>query len=323
MSVDLPRRALLGLAASAAASAALGEATDPADPTEVVLLWPGRPPDAGAILPSEQITDRAPTSGFQDRYVTGIGAPLMTVFRPAQPNGAAALIAPGGSYIRVVIDKEGFEIAHRLAQAGVTSFVLRYRLPGEGWSRQADVPTQDAQRAMRLIRAGAASFGIDPTRVAVIGCSAGGHVAASLCTRFAEPLYAARDDADHLSARPDLACLLYPVIEMSRPYAHTGSRTALLGGQPTRQAELAATPWRRVSAQTPPSFLIHALDDRSVPPENSLAYLAALRRADVPAEVHLFQEGGHGFGIGLIQGRPAAAWPGLFLAWAGRGGWGV
>jgi acetyl esterase/lipase len=319
--MHLPRRAVLGLAASAAASAALGDPTDPADPTEVVHLWPGAPPDAPANPPREQITDRAPTSGFQDRYVTGIGTPLLTVFRPQHANGAAALIAPGGGYIRVVIDKEGFEVARRLALAGVTSFVLRYRLPGEGWTRPADVSTQDAQRAVRLIRAGAAGFGIDPARLAVIGCSAGGHVAASLATRFAEPLYAARDVADRLSARPDLACLLYPVIEMSPPHAHVGSRAALLGGRPTQPAEQAATPWRGVTSQTPPTFLVHALDDRSVPPENSLSYLAALRREGVAAEAHLFEEGGHGFGIRLSQGRPAAAWPDLFLAWAGRRGW--
>ena len=176
--MQIDRRTLLSMASMAAATPALAQ---PSDPTEVVNLWPGRPPGAPAVLPITRITDRMATSGFQDRYATDIGEPLMTVFRPAKPNGAAALIAPGGGYIRVVIDKEGFEIARRLAEAGVTCFVLRYRLPKEGWANPRDVALQDAQRAMRLIRAG--GFPIDPKRVLALGCSAGGHVTASLATK--------------------------------------------------------------------------------------------------------------------------------------------
>jgi acetyl esterase/lipase len=293
----------------------------PSDPTEIVKLWPGRPPGALATLPREQIVDRVKTSGFQDRIVTGIGEPLMTVFRPTRPNGAACLVAPGGSYLRVVIDKEGFEIGRRLADAGVTSFILRYRLPAEGWARPWDVPLQDAQRAVRLIRAGAARHGIDPARIACLGCSAGGHVAASLATSHARPVYTPVDEADRLPARPDLSVLLYPVIDMSPPYAHPGSRTSLLGASPTPEMETAHSPHRQVTAATPPTFLVHAADDTTVPVENSLDYLAALRAAKVPAEAHIFEEGGHGFGIYLARGKPAHAWPDLFLAWAARRGW--
>ena len=315
------RRALIGLAAAAAATPALAAAPEtPPDPTETVPLWPGRPPGARAVLPREEIVDRVKTSGFQDRYVTGIGRPLITVFRPARPNGAAVLIAPGGGYIRVVIDKEGFEVGHRLAAAGITSFVLRYRLPAEGWDDAADVPLQDAQRAMRLIRAGASRFGVDPQRICAMGFSAGGHVAATLATGSAAQAYGPVDDADRLDARPDLSALMYPVIDMARPFAHAGSRTALLGGSPSRAAELAHSPHRHIGPSTPPTFLVHANDDPAVPTENSLNYLAALRAAKVPAEAHIFEEGGHGFGIGLAKGKPAAAWPELFLAWAGRHG---
>ncbi|HEY3950625.1 alpha/beta hydrolase [Phenylobacterium sp.] len=315
------RRTVLGFAAAGAAAPALAQAppvkpgTLP-DPTEVVPLWPGLPPGARAALPRETITDRAATSGFQDRFVTGIARPIMTVFRPARPNGAAVLIAPGGGYIRVVIDKEGFEVGHRLAAAGITSFVLRYRLPGEGWDRPADVPFQDAQRAVRLIRQGAAGFGIDPGRVAAMGFSAGGHVAASLATRHAAQVYAPLDAADRLDARPDLSALMYPVIDMARPYAHPGSREALLGKPASPAKEAAYSPQRHVDATTPPTFQVHALDDPAVPPENTLQYLAALRAAKVPAEAHLFEAGGHGFGIWGARGKPAAAWPELFLAWA-------
>jgi acetyl esterase/lipase len=313
------RRTMLGLGLLGAATPAAG-AIAPQDPSEIVPLWPGRPPSPPDALPREEVRDRIATSGFQDRIVTGIARPLMTVFRPARPNGAAVLVIPGGGYIRVVIDKEGFETARRLNVAGVTAFVLRYRLPGDGWTPRTAAPLQDAQRAMRLIRADAARFGIDPARVAVMGFSAGGHVAATLCTRHAEAAYPPLDAADGQDARPDLACLMYPVIDMSPPHAHRGSREALLGSAPAPDAEAAASPHRHVNAHTPPTFLVHAMDDDSVPVENSVGYLAALRAAKVPAEAHLFEEGGHGFGLRLIQGKPAAAWPDLFLAWAGRRG---
>lgn len=314
--MKIRRRTLLALATATAASPALAQATDPA---EVVKLWPGRPPNAPAVLPRAQFVDRTATSGFQDRIVTNIGEPLMTVFRPQAPNGAAALLIPGGGYIRVVIDKEGFEVAHRLADAGVTCFVLRYRLPREGWTSR-DVALQDAQRAMRLIRSGAEGYGIDPARVLAMGFSAGGHVAASLATGYDKAVYAPGDPADRLSARPDLSALIYPVIEMSRPHAHAGSREALVGADATPELEAAYTPHRQVDARTPPTFVVHAADDASVSLDNSLAYLAALRAAKVPAEAHIFEEGGHGFGIYLARGKPAAAWPDLFLAWAARKG---
>lgn len=309
--MQIDRRSLLSLAATAAATPALAQEADPA---EVVTLWPGRPPGAPAVLPVTKITDRIATTGWQDRFATEIGEPLMTVFRPARPNGAAALIAPGGGYIRVVIDKEGFEIARRLAAAGVTAYVLRYRLPKEGWAAPADVPLQDAQRAIRLIRAAGYA------RILALGCSAGGHVAASLATGHARAVYAPLDAADALSARPDLSALLYPVIDMAKPFAHTGSREALLGPAPTPDAEAKYSPHRHVTAEAPPTFLVHAADDASVPLENSLAYLAALRAAKVPAEAHIFEEGGHGFGIRLAEGKPAAAWPDLLVAWLERRG---
>lgn len=319
---EIGRRALVGLALAAGPTAAVAQAPrgpEP-DPDEVIELWPGPPPGAPADLPQDLVTDRAGASGFQDRIATRIGRPRITVFRPARPNGAAVLVAPGGAYVRVVIDKEGFETARRLAQAGITAFVLRYRLPIDGWADRGDVPVQDAQRAMRLIRANAARYGVDPRRVAVMGFSAGGHVAAGLSTRHAARLYTAIDAADAHDARPDLAALIYPVIDMALPHANGGSREALLGPTPTPEQEAAYSLHRRVDRATPPTFLVHALDDQSVPVENTLQHLAALRGAGVPAEAHLFEEGGHGFGIRLIQGKPAAAWPDLFLAWAERRG---
>ena len=158
--------------------------------------------------------------------------PLLAVFLPDKPDGSAVLLAPGGGYLRIVIDKEGVEAARRLNAAGVTVFMLRYRLPGEGWADGKDVPLQDAQRAMRIVRAGAQRFGIDPNRVGVIGFSAGGHVAASLATRPYDAVYAPVDDIDAQDAKPDFAGLMYPVITMG-PGAHQGSRDNLLGPNPS------------------------------------------------------------------------------------------
>lgn len=310
------RRALL--AGALAATAASARAAAAADPTEIVTLWPAQPPGAPAVLPRTVVVDRMATSGFQDRAATEIGEPLMTVFRPARPNGAAILVLPGGSYVRVVIDKEGFECARRWAAAGITAFVLRYRLPAEGWTDPADTPLQDAQRALRLIRANAGAYGVDPRRIAVMGFSAGGHLGASLCTRFDAPIYAPVDAVDAVSARPDLAMLAYPVILMQGPLAHAGSVKALLGAGPAPERAAAYSPNLHVTGAVPPTFMIHAADDPTVPLDNSLAYVAALRAAKVPVELHVFEEGGHGFGIVLAQGKPAAAWPALFLTWARR-----
>ena len=313
---DPSRRALIAgaLAASAASSGAMAEA----DPAEIVKLWPGLPPGSPAKPPRTVVFDRVATSGYPDRIATEIGEPLMTVFRPARPNGAAILVIPGGGYIRVTIDKEGFETARRWAEAGITAFVLRYRLPAEGWANPADTPLQDAQRALRLIRAHTAQYGVDPRRIAVMGFSAGGHLGASLCTRFDASVYAPVDAADAVSARPDLAMLAYPVMLMDGPFAHAGSVQALLGGHPAPERATAYSPHLHVSGAVPPTFMIHAADDPSVPLDNSLAYVAALRAAQIPVELHVFEEGGHGFGIFLARGKPAAAWPDLFLTWARR-----
>ena len=318
--VAFGRRALITGALAAGATPTLAQIARTDDPQEIVRLWPGPPPGSPPRPPTTVVFDRVATSGYPDRIATEIGEPLMTVFRPARPNGAALLVIPGGSYIRVTIDKEGFETARLWAAAGVTAFVLRYRLPAEGWADPADTPLQDGQRALRLIRANAAAYGVDPKRIGVMGFSAGGHLAASLCTRDQAAVYAPVDSADSASARPDLAMLAYPVMLMSGPFAHRGSVQALLGPSPTNERAAAYSPNLHVGPSVPPTFMIHAADDPTVPLDNSLAYLAALRAAKVPVELHIFEEGGHGFGIYLARGKPAAAWPELFLTWARRRG---
>ena len=202
-----------------------------------------------------------------------------------------------------------------LSDRGFTAFVLFYRLPYDGWEAGPDVALADAQRAMRVIRHRANDFAIEPERVAAMGFSAGGHLCADLATRFGADVYAAQDDADVLSAKPFCAAPIYPVISMSEPFAHAGSRERLLGAAPPAALELAHSPDQNVPANAPPFFLLHAEDDEVVPVENSLLLRAALRTAGVPVETHLFQNGGHGFGLRKTMGKPVEAWPQLWREW--------
>jgi len=223
------------------------------------------------------------------------------------------VIATGGNFVRVVVDKEGFESARRLNEAGVTVFVLRYRLPVEGWS--PDAPLQDAQRAMRIIRARAAEFAIDPARLGVLGFSAGGHVMASLATCHAQKTYEPVDAADALSARPEFQGLFYPVITMLPPDAFAAAREAYLGKDALQTKMERYSRERAVDAQTPPAFLLTAMDDGTIPPANTVLYYEALRAAKIPTELHLFSSGGHGFGIRLAGNAPVSVWPQLLLNW--------
>jgi acetyl esterase/lipase len=229
-------------------------------------------------------------------------------------NGITLLIVPGGGYVRVVIDKEGVEAAQWFTERGFAAAVLRYRLPADGWANAADAPVHDAMRAMRLLRAHSPKGAI-PSRIGVIGFSAGGHLSARLIT---EPNlgYAKRDDADDLAARPDFAVLMYPVIATTGPYAHAGSAQQLLTAGVQASALDRYSPNLNVGARTPPTLLIHAADDTSVPVENSLLMYDALRKAHVRSELHVFDSGGHGFGLRSVAGKDVAAWPTLVQNWA-------
>jgi acetyl esterase/lipase len=282
---------------------------------EVIDLWAGGAPGGERVTVKEEVIERLPDGPLRDRYVQHVTRPTMTIFKPTVAfNGITLLIVPGGGYVRVVIDKEGVEAAEWFTERGFAAAVLRYRLPADGWSNGADAPVHDAMRAVRLLRAHPIRKSNAP-RIGVIGFSAGGHLSARLLT---EPglSYAKRDEADDLPARPDFGVLMYPVIVTTGPIAHAGSAQQLLhAGVGTADIER-YSPHLNVGAQTPPTMLVHAADDAGVPVENSLMMYDALRKARVRSELHVFDSGGHGFGLRGVAGRDVAAWPTLVQNWA-------
>jgi acetyl esterase/lipase len=290
--------------AALAFSSITSAATKPA-PTPV-NLWRGSPPGGDAVKVKQSVIERSKTPEIHDRALIGITQPTLTIFKPEKPDGSAVLVIPGGSYLRVVIDKEGEETARLLNARGITAAVLAYRLPADGWSAGRDAPVQDAQRAIRLLRSGIAGA-LDSKRIGVLGFSAGGDVAAALTLRHDAKLYEPVDEVDQLSARPDFLALMYPALNM--PVVRPDS------GEPIK----ATTPVESlVTAATPPCFIVHAADDPSIPVDLSLKMFAALKAANVPVEMHIFEEGGHGFGLRLVAGKPAEVWPDLFMTWGAR-----
>ena len=284
-----------------------------------IRLWNGAAPGSEKLALKEMVTERSAVAQTPDRAITNVQNPTITAYLPAQPNGVAVLVIPGGAYARVVIDTGGTDIARRLNQSGITAFVLKYRLPGEGYTNRQVVPLQDAQRAMRLIRAGAGEWKLDASRIGAIGTSAGGHLAATLATQFSQQTYAPRTDADKLSARPDFLGLLYPVISMEDGLTHPLTREKLLGNKPAAAQIEALSAEKHVSKDTPPTFIALANDDSEVSPANSTVFYAALHAAGVPAEMHVFRVSGHGFGIRFARDS-ATQWPVMFTDWLGRNG---
>ena len=286
-------------------------------PAETIDLWPGAVAP-GLLDPNlvEIVVDDSKDPNLHHRSVHGISRPRLCVFPAANPNGAAMIIAPGGGYVREVLDHEGYEMAQWMNGHGITAFVLFYRLPAEGWKSGPDTPLADAQRAVRQVRARAAKYGVDPARVGFMGFSAGGHVCGSIATRYDAHVYDPVDAADSLSARPFLAAPIYAVQSMDPAIAHMGSRDNLLGKTPTLEQIALYSPEKNVTRDTPPCFLTHSESDRTVPVENTLNFRAALKAAGVTVETHLFPEGGHGFGLRNVVGQPTHAWGDLFLAFA-------
>jgi acetyl esterase/lipase len=309
MRTTIDRRLLIGSGLAALGACATGASIAQQVSVRDIDVWPGAPPGSESVTGREEIIERSTDPAVRDRAVLHVRRPILRVFKPGKPDGSAVLICPGGGYQRVVLDKEGDETAMRLAKAGVTAAVLIYRLPGDGWAAGYEAPLQDAQRAMRLLRSGAAAKGIDPRRVGVLGFSAGGHLAANLALRSDAKTYDAVDAADQQPARPDFAALIYAAYLDGVLPAGLGVVTGLT-------PDLTAV--ARKGAQ--PVFLLHAADDATVPVENSIRMYQALKAAGVPAELHVFPEGGHGFGISRAAGKPVEVWPDLFLRWGSARG---
>jgi acetyl esterase/lipase len=260
---------------------------------ETIRLWPGNAP--GAL-------------GTEDKDI-----PTLTVYSAYGKNtsGTAVIVCPGGGYGALAMNHEGRQIANYLNSFGVTAFVLKYRL---GPKYHHPVELGDAQRAIRLVRSRAKDFNIEPDRVGLWGFSAGGHLASSAGTHFDSGNANAPDPIDRLGSRPDFLVLAYPVISFTTPYTHKGSLKNLLGDNPDPELVKSLSSELQVTAQTPPTFLFTTSGDTGVPAENSILFYMALHKAGVPAEMHIFEKGPHGVGLGGMD--PALEeWPRLLQNW--------
>jgi len=260
---------------------------------EVITIWPNGAPGAAGDTEADR--------------------PTLSIYTPPadKRQRAAVVICPGGGYQHLAVGHEGTEIAEWLNLLGVTAGILRYRLAPR---YKHPAPLDDVQRAVRIVRASAGQREIDTDKIGVIGFSAGGHLVSTIATHFDAGKSEASDPIDQASCRPDFAILGYPVIAIATQYAHGGSGKNLLGDNPPQDLLESLSNERMVTAETPPCFLVHSGTDTAVPPENSVLFYLALRKAKVPVEMHIFEQGPHGFGLGKKD--PALKlWPGLCAEW--------
>ena len=274
-------------------------------------LWPADAP-AASPRPAGSETNK-------DDYMTNIEIPQYQIYLPdaAKATGAALLIFPGGAYSGLVADHEGRDYANWLTERGIAGIVVKYRVSGNpALGYQFPVPFLDARRAIRTVRARASEWRIDPQTVGVMGSSAGGHLASLCATRFGDSFpEEGKDDIDKQSCRPDFAILIYPVISMSPPLTHSGSRKNLLGENPSAEAIDKFSTAKAVTQETPPVFLLTTADD-FVDCRNSLEFATACKAHKVPVSLHLFESGGHGYGL---HGKgDLATWPLLLEQWLAR-----
>ena len=284
---------LLTIAVCAALFAA-ASASHAATPT-TIKLWESGAPGTPATKPEDE--------------------PVLLMSAPdnnSKATSTAVIVVPGGGYGHLAMDHEGGQIADWLNGFGVTAFVLKYRMSTTGHGHP--VPMMDGQRAVRLVRARAKDWNIDPKRVGVLGFSAGGHLASTLGTHFDSGNTDAADDIDRVSSRPDFLVLCYPVISFKEGFSHSGSRKNLLGDSPDPKLVESLSNETQVTKETPPTFIFQTSEDRGVPAENCVAFYLALHKAGVPAEMHIFQNGPHG--VGLARGISGTReWPKLCENW--------
>lgn len=283
-------RAMFIFAAIVILSGSIVTQTKAADSREVKLLWPDGAPGAKGTADGDK--------------------PSITIYLPERDkaNGAAVVIFPGGGYGHLAMDHEGHQIAEWLNSFGVAGFIVKYRHSRSGAGYRHPAPLQDAQRAIRTVRSGAKKWNIDPGRIGIIGFSAGGHLASSLGTHFQQRYSEAKDEIDRVSCRPDFMILMYPVISFTEPFTHKGSRRNLLGENPPQELVENLSNENQITPETPPTFLVFGDDDKVVPVENGVAFYMGLKKAKVPAEMHIYEKGRHGFGLGVGMG-PVSSWP--------------
>jgi acetyl esterase/lipase len=274
-------------------------------------LWPGIPP----LQKDTSLRENVVSQGIV--RISNVQTPSLEVYLPTQQiaTGEAVLIFPGGGYGILAYDWEGSDFAKWLNSQGIAGIVVKYRLPlSASLTDPKEVPLLDAQRAIRLVRQHAEDWHINPNRVGVMGFSAGGHLASTLSTAYLHRAIPAQDVVDELSARPDFSILVYPVISFKEAVTHAGSKKNLLGDQETPALVDRFSNELQVTADTPPTFLVHAQDDKAVPLENSLLYYQALHANGVKAALHIYPTGGHGFAFGMDKGA-VSGWREVLLAW--------
>jgi acetyl esterase/lipase len=250
-------------------------------------------------------------------HISKVQFPDITVYMPSKRNatGQAVIICPGGGYVNLSYDWEGTDVAKLLNSKGITAIVLKYRLPNSKSNIIPNLsPLMDAKRAIRMTRFYAAKWNINKDKVGIMGFSAGGHLASTLGTHFDNGDAKATDSIEQMSSRPDFMILIYPVISMSKNIMHVGSRNSLIGNHPTDELAKLYSNELQVTKETPPTFLVHATDDKSVPVENSLLFYQALKDNNVPAEMHIYPKGGHGFGLALGKGY-LETWTDRLIDW--------
>ena len=274
---------------------------------EIIPLYPGEIPNSIPHSVKEIIEERdGEFSGYK-----GATNPTLEIVLPEKSEAptAAVIICPGGGYIRQVYRKEGTDIAKVFSDHGVAAFILKYRIPNDETMADKSIGAlQDAQRAIQMVRQQATKWNVDPAKVGIMGFSAGGHVASTAATHFKNDYL---PNPEGISLRPDFAILIYPVISMIDGITHVGSKENLLGKEPEESAVELFSNERQVDKDTPPTWLTHAGDDAAVPVSNSLRFYNALIENNVPAEMHLYPEGGHGF----VLKNPAEEWMSQIFAW--------
>ena len=271
---------------------------------KTLKVWPnGAPNDNGMKEPEEK---------FEGARVRKVSEAEMYVYLPEKElnTGAAVVICPGGGYWIEAMDHEGYQMAEWLKSKGIAGIVLKYRLP----YGHHEIPSCDARQVMRIVRLNAKEWGIDPGKIGIAGSSAGGHLASTVGTVFDKGNQKSSDPLEKMSCRPDFMLLLYPVISFNEAIGHMGSRKNLIGEGNDWNLAKKYSNELNVTTETPQTFLVLADDDKAVIPQNSIAFYSALKANNVPAELHIFQQGGHGFGM-TKKNLPVDYWPDLFYNW--------